>query len=58
MKVTYIIARMKMFLAIMLCLFAISSCISDGDETVVLETGKCFWGNGSCHLKQWSMRME
>lgn len=39
MKVTYIIARMKMFLAIMLCLFAISSCISDGDETVVLETG-------------------
>ena len=39
MKVTYEIARMKMFLAIMLCLFAISSCISDGDETVVLETG-------------------
>ena len=46
MKVIYVIARMKMFLAIMLCLFAISSCISDGDETVVLETGK-----------QWSMRM-
>lgn len=39
MKVTYVIARIKMFLAIMLCLFAISSCISDGDETVVLETG-------------------
>lgn len=40
MKTTYLLAeRAKMCLFTLVCLFAMSSCISDGDETVVLETG-------------------
>ena len=40
MKTTYLLLeRIKMSLAILFCLFVISSCISDGYETVVLEKG-------------------
>lgn len=39
MKTMHVAKQMKIYLAAILCLFAVSSCISEGDETVVLEKG-------------------
>lgn len=39
MKTIYLMEQMRIYLAAMFCLFAVSSCISGGEETVVLETG-------------------